>query len=367
MVNNLIKINNQRLKLSAHNPNLDIQNIIKVENKFDFFKYVNNYKIININNFNLVISKKKIKYSTYYTNPFVLDRKILSEIKFKYNKSIYTDLLEKIFFNQSLINLLDKKKIHNIVCKKNFRDNYIGIEETFIIFWHIIQTDLYILNKEFYLNLLKSCYLKYINNLFDINDILNNIFYMDDFNLNSNNFNDTIKFYISLYVLIEEFHFNYLKKWLHLNNYFNKQMFNCNYTKINPQEIMNDCDGNFTYDKISLIEHIEIPFGHNFLLLYYNSKIYYYDSDQTELDELYKLKILFKTIGFNYFNISNRYPIQTITDDGNCLFYCLRFAKLVYESNIDLSLLNLKLMTSTFEKNIFNNSDMFDWICEFIS
>ena len=127
-------------------------------------------------------------------------------------------------------------------------------------------------------------------------------------------------------------------------------IFNSNYIKLNPQKLLNDLNGEFKYDINLMDEDISCPFGHNVLLIKSNkNKIYYYDPDEQIMSDLYKFVVLFKSTGINFFNISNRTPIQTITDDSNCVFYCIGFIKYLIQNNIKLELNRLKLATLLYE------------------
>jgi hypothetical protein len=170
------------------------------------------------------------------------------------------------------------------------------------------------------------------------------------------------KFYISFYILAEEFHFKYINKYLKMNHKYNI-IFSSNYVKINPQNFLNDLNGLFKYDVVAITEEITCPFGHNVLLIKSNkNKIYYYDPDKQILSDLYKFKIIFKSAGLDFFNISNRTPIQTITDDSNCVFYCLGLIKYIIQNNIQLELNKLQLATILYESFILTfNVNIFDW------
>ena len=393
-MNNLIKINNFRENYSSHS------NIFfpKDKNKYDFCKFINNNKIININNFVLKIKNKKIKYSTYYTNPFVLDKKIIEKINLsntnnnsnininKYNNNqSYTQILDNFFIENKNLSQVDKIYIETIICKKKFNSNFICIEETFLIMLYLIKYDKNIKdkNKNYYFDLLNCHWLKFKLGKFEPNQII------DEFiSVNNNNddlITDKIKFYISFYILFEEFHFTYIIMWLNQNkmcrnpinndivykynnneiNEDNKNKFilNSNCVKINPQEILNNYEGQYYTNNCNLLEQIEIPFGHNLLFIFNCDKVYLYDSDEQDLYEQFKFNQLFNKIGFKLSNISNRNPIQMITDDANCLFYCLRFAQHIIDSNIKINLDNLKIAVLIYEKKIQSDSNnMLDWI-----
>ena len=393
-MNKLIKINNFREKYSSHS------NIFNLEgSEYYFCKYINNNKIININNFDLKIKNKKIKYSTYYTNPFVLDNKIISKINFSSNtntnlknnkyKHSHTDLLDKFFIEKNKLTRKDKIYIETIICKKKFNSNYICLEETFLIMLYLIKYDKNIKDKNNYFDLLNYYWLKFKLGNFDVSEIINAFIYANFFyktNTNNDLITDKIKFYISFYILFEEFHLEYLTIWLNLNkmgnnqeniqdykdyknkNFSNENIFilNSNYVKINPQEILNNYGGEYYTNISNLLEQVQIPLGHNILFIFNFNKVYYYDSDEQDLHDLFKLNQLFNQIGFKFTNISNRQPIQTIIDDGNCLFYCLRLVQYIFESDIKINLDSLKTTVLVYEKKILNSNDMYNWIKNFV-
>ena len=394
-MNKLIKINNFREKYSSHS------NIFNPEgSEYYFCKYVNNNKIININNFDLKIKNKKIKYSTYYTNPFVLDNKIISKINFYSNKNTdlkvnkykhsHTDLLDKFFIEKNKLTRSDKIYIETIICKKKFNSNYICLEETFLIMLYLIKYDKNIKDKNNYFDLLNFYWLKFKLGNFDVSEIINSFIYANSsYKTNTNNdlITDKIKFYISFYILFEEFHLKYITIWLNLNkmvynqeniqeytdyqkNYLNdnknKFILNSNYVKINPQEILNNYGGEYYTNISNLLELVQIPLGHNILFIFNFNKVYYYDSDEQDLCDIYKLNQLFNQIGFKFTNISNRKPIQTIIDDGNCLFFCLRLVQYIFESDIKINLDTLKTNVLVYEKKILNSNDMYNWIKNFV-
>ena len=357
---NLKKINNFREKFSSHS---DI---------FESDKYLNNTKIININNFNLKITNKKIKYSTYYTNPFVLDKKITNIISLVLGKNnpYQINLIDDILINKAPIVETNKIYLEKILIKKN---NFISIEETFLFMIYLINYDNNILesDKEYYFNLLSYYWVKFKLKIFDIDEITSQFVNLDIELTNNQNDNQNIKltckikFHISFYLLLEEFHYKYIVVWLKknktdLNN--KKIILNSNYVKINPQEILNNYDGIYYANIPNILEQIQIPLGHNFLLIFGSNKVYYYDSDQNDFYDIFKLKKILDQINFKFTNISNRNPIQMITDDTNCLFYCLRFVYYMQLFNLQFSQQNLKTFVLIYEKNILNSNDMYDWI-----
>jgi hypothetical protein len=390
MSKKIIKINNIRIGLSSHANILNYSKIINSEksNNVDYIKHINNEKIININNFDLMINGKKKSYSTYYTNPYVLDKNITQDIKIKF---IYSDkiiLLDKIFLHKKSLTKLDKYKIIQMIEKKFLFKNFIGIEETFVIMWYIINHDLNVIDKNIHNQMLKYHYMLYREDLFEPGDIINKIIPNNSTNLNNStnfnnsiNFNNTtnsndstnpeyvekIKFYQSFYVLLESFHFTYITKWISMEwlNTTQTPILNSNYLKLNPQEILNNSNGDYYSDIKNLTEQLEIPFGHNCLFIKNCNKIFYYDPDECYSSDLYKLKLLFGWVGINFINISNREPIQTITDDGNCVFYCLRFSKFLLESKIDFNISNLRMAVVIFEKDICKKSNIYDWACDY--
>jgi hypothetical protein len=157
--------------------------------------------------------------------------------------------------------------------------------------------------------------------------------------------------------------------WLNFNKFnyqTDKFILNSNYVKLNPQEIINDCYGEYLSNIPNLKEQMQIPLGHNILLIFNFNKVYYYDPDEQDLYDIFKLTKLFNQIGIKFTNISNRQPIQTITDDCNCLFYCLRFVQYILEFNTTINFDNLKTIVLVYEKKILNSNDMFEWIKKFV-
>ena len=111
-MNKMIKINNFREKYSSHS-NIFVPECIK----YHFCKYINNNKIINVNNFNLKINNKKIKYSTFYTNPYKLDKNITNMINFNFIRSniIKINILDNILINKITISQIDKNYLELIL------------------------------------------------------------------------------------------------------------------------------------------------------------------------------------------------------------------------------------------------------------
>lgn len=355
----LIKINNFRIKISSHEDIYD--NIKSYKNKVNF----NNDKIINLNNFKININNKKINYTLYYTNPYKIRNKISEKILYnKISNSIVKNLCYKIFIDNEILSEYDLNNLNKIVSKKYKTKNYIDMGETFIIMYFIIKNK-YSDNKEILIELLKYHFIKFILNTFSIVEIINGIIYPDIFSI------DHIKFYTSFYILAEEFHYKYIIKYLYIslndNNIKDVIIFNSNYIKLNPQEIITNTNGEYYPNKLNLLEFITVPFGHNIILIYNLGKIYYYDSDEQILSDIYKLKKIFSYNCIGFINISNRNPIQNIFDDGNCVFYCLRFIEYLIDKNINFNMESLKLNVLLFENEICNKNDMLHWILNFIN
>lgn len=380
--NKLNLINNFREKYSSHSDILNLPNGNIFDAKYNFCKYINNTKIIGINNFNFKILGKNIKYSIYYTNPFSLDKKILNRINLNQNKSspIYTyncicaQLLDKILINKTKLSVLDKININLIVNRKKFHNNFIRKEESILILWFIINKSKSNPNLNYYMKMLKYYWNKIKLKTFNIYNIIDKFIYSD---LCNGKLIKEINFHISLYLLLEEFHLEYMYNWLNDfkfnltfdSNYDCRFILNSNYTKINPYDIINNFNQNAT-DIYDLMEQIKIPLGHNFLLIYNSNKIYYYDPDEQDLYDLVKLSNLFKLLNIPFSNISNRMPIQTITDDINCLFYCLGFCQIIekiYLNGQKINLSNLKYQVLIYEKNIIRQNNINNWILNFIS
>jgi hypothetical protein len=356
----LVEINNFRIKVSSH------KDIFTFGNNKNF-KNLNNKKIINLNNFELKIKEKIIKYSLYYTNPYVLDKKIIKNITFqKTSNYSISNLCNKVILAKPIeyedsIFSFEIKLLELIINKKYYQEKYISIEKTFLIMWFIIYTDKNIYDKIKLFQLLRYHYNKFIIGKFNINKIIYN------FKNNSNILYK--KFYVCFYLLLEEFNYKYIIKWFEFNNNSQNtknQILNCNYIKINPQSILNNFDNQISIDLIELKEMFEIPCGHNVLFIRKNKKVFYYDSDEQNLEEIYKFKYLFNNINLIFFNISSNTPIQTITDDLNCVFYCLRIYEYIILHQININYSNLKKNIKRLENQIIVNNDMYNWIIKFV-
>lgn len=360
-MSNLKKINDYRINYSSH---IKIYLDEKITKKINF----NNKKLFNLNNFTIDLYGKKINYSLLYTNPFQVDKKIINKIlidsdsEFKTNpyKKIINKLCYEIFVNKSTLSKYDKDFLEELIRKKYKNNEFIELKETFLILWYIINNSKYVNEKILLNQLTEYYYFKYINGEFNFNDIIYNIL-----NLSENI--DYVKFYIGFYVLAEEFHYKYLYYWFNKNKLKIKNYFmNSNYVKINPQEILTNSNGQYYPNVKNLIELIQIPLGHNILLIFNNLKVYYYDSDEVVESDIYKLKRFFFKTNINFINISNRDPIQTIFDDGNCLFYCIRLIQYIIENNIKIDINSLKLAVLKYEKLIYIQNDMFIWIQNYL-
>ena len=355
-MSNIININNFRIKISSHN---EIFDNIKSYDNINF----NNDKIINLNNFQINIKEKKINYTTFYTNPYKINIKIADKILYnKISNPIINYLCDKLFIKNELLSEYDIEYLNKIILKKYKTKSYIEIGETFLIMYYLI-INKYTNNKDSLFKLLKKYFIEFKLNNFSIHEIINGFIKYDTYLI------DHIKFYISFYILAEEFHYKYIIKYFnHTNNEINKSIiiFNSNYIKLNPQEIITNVFGEYYPNKSNLLELITIPFGHNILLIYNMGKIFYYDSDEQILSDIYKLKKIFMINCIGFLNISNRNPIQTIFDDGNCVFYCLRFIEYIINKNIKLDMETLKLHVLLFENEIYKKNDMFTWIKKFI-
>jgi hypothetical protein len=357
---NIKKQNDLRINISSFSSVYKLEKYINFES-VDY--KINNSKIINLNNFELRVKNKFIKYSTYYTNPHFISSNIIKDIKFDLTKNkIIKDLCKKIFLSSEKDFILidsDIKILNHIIINKNKSNNgkYIGLEHSLLILWYLIYLDNHInlIDKYTYYDLIKYFYFKFILNIFDFEEIIQNM-------LNTQHLVYK-KFFISIYILCDEFHFKYIRRYLKNNLNFNI-IFNSNYIKINPQSILTNTWGEFNYDTHSINDDISNPFGHNVLLIKSNnSKVYYYDPDELELYDIYKFKILFKSIGIDFFNISNRKPIQTITDDSNCVFYCMGLIKFIAQNKTKLELNKLKKLVLVFESFLLNkNINIFNWI-----
>jgi len=358
---NVKKQNDMRINLSSFSKIFKLKKYLKLNQGLNNSnKYIlNNEKIININNFKFVINKKKVKFSTYYTNPFNMIPDILSNVKFEKTKNTtIKKLCDKIFINPNKNNLneFDLMELNTILIKKNkFTNKYIGFEHGMLILWYIIYID-YFINvdeKQEYYNLINHYFTQFILNKLCFEEIIYGML------CNKNIIHK--KFYTMIYVLVEEFHFKYINKYLDIyKNY--KIFFNSNYTKINPIDILNNVGGEFLYNLEFINEDISNPFGHNILFIKSDNHLYYYDPDEQNLSNIYKLKILFKSSMLNFLNISNYIPIQTITDDSNCVFYCLGLIKYILDNNIELKLNKLKNKVISFETFLLsNNINIYTW------
>lgn len=360
MAGKLVKINNFRIEFSSPNCKFDTNIKKKISTEF----YTD--KIFNINNFELNINNKLIKYSTFYTCPYTINNQIITKIKFSLSKSnIIIELCNKIFIKSSSLNSIDNYFINKLIEKKILSNKYIDIYTTFIIMYTIIQYDNNINNisKEYFINLLKVNYINLIFGNFNIENIISNILYETNLEI--------VKFYMSFYILLEEFHYKYIFYYFDNNlsirlNQNQTHIFNSNYVKINPQEILNNINGEYFPDLDNLIDTIKCPLGHNILLISKEKKMYYYDPDEQIISDIFKIKIFFKNIGINFLNVSNKYPIQTIFDDGNCVFYCLRLVEYLEKVNAEISIRSLQKHIYNYENKICESNDMFKWIYNYI-
>lgn len=323
---------------------------------------IENSKIININNFKLMIDNKLIKYSTLYTNPYFLKKKLIKNIKFyPTQNNLIKNLCNKIFLLSNNLSEYDYKNLYQIIKKKQKYYNYgsIGFEHCLLILWFLIYIDKNIITeqKKIYYDIIKKFYFKFNENSFNIDEIIYNM-------LNEKNI-ILKKFNVSFYILFEEFHFKYISEYLKNQKKFNI-IFSSNYIKINPQYILNNFKDTFIHTVNSINEDLSNPFGHNILLIKSNlSRVYYYDPDEQVLSDLYKFKTLFNLNDIDFFNISNRNPIQGITDDSNCVFYCLGFIKWISKNNIMkiIELNTLKKFVLEFESFLYlENINIFNWI-----
>jgi len=357
----LKKQNDMRINLSSFEKKCNLKKYIKFnpKNILNPNIKINNDKIINLNTFEPELNKKKIKYSTCYTNPYSVIPKYIANINFnKTNNKKIINLCTKLFIDgKNNLDEYDFKEFNILLIKKNKPyDKYIGIEQTFLILWYLVFSDKHIeyADKLVYMDMIKLYYTSFCLGTFDIAQIIYGL-------ANSENVLQK-KFYVSFYVLAEEFHFKYINLYLGSNKKSNI-IFNSNYIKINPQKLLNNLDGEFKYCIETINEEITCPFGHNILIIKSNqNKIYYYDPDEQILSDFYKLKILFKSAELDFLNISNRNPIQTITDDSNCVFYCLGLIKYIFENNIQINLARLKLATLFYESEILSTGqNIFDY------
>lgn len=362
-MSNIKKQNDMRVNLSSFSNIFQLKKYIKLNQNLNISDkcILNNNKIININNFEFEINNKKIKYSTYYTNPFNVKSNILTNIKFEKTKNdTIKNLCNKIFLSSDIVILEDRDSIelelNLITMKKNkFINKYIGFEHGMLILWYVIYTNDHINpnDKIMYFDLIKYYYIQFILNEFDFSQIIYNMLNTNDIRIK--------KFYTSFYVFTEEFHYKYINMYLEQKKNSNI-FFNSNYTKINPIHILNNVNGECAYDIGLINEDIKNPFGHNILLIKSNNKIYYYDPDEQDFTDIYKFKILFKSSDINFFNISNRVPIQTITDDSNCVFYCLGLIKYILEHDIKFELNKLKNCILYYETFLLTNKiNIYKW------
>lgn len=355
---NIKKQNDMRINLSSFSSIYKLEKYIDLE----LINYkINNYKIINLNNFELKVKNRSIKYSTYYTNPYYLSSNIIKKINFDFTKNkIIKNLCKKIFLStrDHILTDGDKKMLNHIIVYKNkyIKCKCIGFEHGLLILWFMIYIDTHInlSDKHIFYDLIKYFYLKFIHNTFDFQEIINNVL----------NTQDIVhkKFYVSIYILCEEFHYKYISEYLK-NNYKMNLFLNSNYIKINPQSMLNDINSDFNYDVNSINENITNPFGHNILLIKSdNFKVYYYDPDENELSDVYKFKELFKSVNIAFFNISNRSPIQTISDDTNCVFYCLGLIKYIVQNKTQLELNKLKSLVLEYETLLLSTqTNIYNW------
>lgn len=361
-MSNKIKQNILRINLSSFSSIYGLEKYINPNSNSNSTSYkINNQKIINLNNFELKVKNKYVKYSTYYVNPYLLSTDILEKVKFTKTKNLIVEnLCKKIFLstvNYELTEYDEKTLNHIIMNKKKYTNQeYIGIEQCLLFLWYIIHIDKHIklVDKQIYYNLIRYYYLKFVLNIFDFKQIIQNMF-------NTQHIKKK-KFFMSFYILCEEFHFKYIGRYLKKTSNYNI-VFNSNYIKINPQHILNNMEGVFDYNIGSINEDISNPFGHNILFIKSNSfKVYYYDPDELDLSDIYKFKILFKSVDIDFFNISNRTPIQTITDDNNCVFYCLGLIKYMVLNNTQLELNKLKNLVLMFETFLLSKQiNIFNW------
>ena len=360
MSKKIIKLNNFRMEFSKSQ--CKYNDTIKDYFKIPFFSEKN----FNINNFEFAYKNKKIKYSTFYTCVFKLNSQLLNQINFdiisdydNQNQNKIFNICDKIFISKIPLDDRDYVIIDCIISKKFKTKSFLDLKLSFIILWKLININKHIINSKYFFSVLCKNYSNYINNCFSIQDIINKII------LNKNL--EEIKIYMCIYILLEEFHYKYLQ--LVFTNKFvpvDKAIINLTYVQIDPLLILNNYNGDYFPDLPNLIEHIEIPLGHNSLLILNYNKIFYYDPDEQNNSDLYKIKSFLKQINLNFYNVSNHNPIQTIVDDGNCIFYCLRFINLLNDNQIELSLRSLQKNVYNFENNILKQDDMYEWIYQFI-
>ena len=103
-----------------------------------------------------------------------------------------------------------------------------------------------------------------------------------------------------------------------------------------------------------MIDILTNPASHCRILIWTKNKILFYDPD--ECDDFDKIsKILKSNCGLQIQHILNKKPIQTITDDTYCLFWCL-YIMLQFENGISLREINGNL----------NKVNMTHWIKDLI-
>jgi len=317
----------------------------------------------------LEINEKKIKYSLIYTNPFILNKTIVKKIKFFKTENEYVEYLcKKIFsnylFNEYKITDLDMRVLIDLVIKKNKYSKYVGFEHSLLIYWFTIYTSNFIQNKKIYFDLLKDYYKKFLTGNFDFSKVIDNIL---EKHIYINQTIEHFKFNLCFYLLVEEFHFKYITEYFKSNKIrLVDKIIASNYVKINPQEILSNCNQEFFFNLGDLEEQLDIPNGHYILFfLEQSNKVYMYDPDLLNQSDFLKFKILFSSFNYILSNISNRKPIQVITDDTNCLFYCLRLVEFICLKKKKIkkfSLGELKKIVLEYETFILEKNDMFEWI-----
>lgn len=366
-MSNIKKQNDLRINLSSFSSIRKLNKYVG-NNKINYS--INNSKIININNFKIKIKDKLIKYSTFYTNPYCLKSNIIKNIKFDITSNkIIKNLCKKIFLSKDdyKINKQDDITLNYIIRNKNkyLTNGYIGLELCSLILWYIVFNDKFIniTDKQIYRYLIKYFYIKFELGEFNIGEIIYHI-------MNEKKNIVLKKFCVSTYILCDEFHFKYIAEYLKKTSNFNI-IFSSNYVKINPQDILNDLSGRCNYSTCLINEDLSNPFGHNMLLIKTShNKVYYYDPDEQDISDIYKLKILFDSININFLNISNRKPIQTISDDSKCVFYCLGLIKWINLKNIKSNNVNnyfelnkLKKIVLEYETFLISfNIDIYKWL-----
>lgn len=357
MSKNISKINDFRMEFSSSLCKYD--NNIKNYFKITFIKD----KVINLNNFKYKFNNKIIKYSLFYSCPYTINNKISNKIKLLYNNdNNIKNICDKIFIdkiNLKNLNSYENKIISKIILRKYNNDNYIDFRSSLIILWYVIISSNFIVNKELSINTLKEYYIDYISNKFKISKIIIKIFKNDNI--------ESIKINMSLYILLEEFHYKYSTFFLKKINLHKKIIMNSSYININPFDILTNNNGEYFESISSIIDTVKYPFGHNIIFIFNNNILYYYDSDEQDYSDIFIFKKFFLNFNINFINISLKEPIQTICDDGNCIFYCLRLVEYLdeyYDYNLSLRL--LQKIVYNFENNIYTNNDMNKWILNFI-